>query len=329
MPYLEAIMISVNSLQKSLSTIQDQVLSTLRTIDKRILIVATIIFATIAALYIIGYCMFSRGKKNDTPPPKPPLISNTKDKKVTEKNIFSRTQIEKKDPTASNSMKAEKALNTANQNLNQSTPQPPVKHPKTPLEIEAESDPEKKQLLEEFGAPMVLALGGLDKMKALPVYLLPNSKDFSISALTAPVMKVKCPDGLPRLAFCYYKENGSTKEFERYAELLVHSPKGWRAECFETEPELCDENLIEGFAEKVMAERIARLMKHEPVGCLVRFKFIRSGKLLVRVCPTDSMLNADQMTQYLKSNPYLYEQKPSGKTTNLYLCNRSKIDDVD
>lgn len=207
--------------------------------------------------------------------------------------------------------------------------------PKTPLEIEAESDPIKIQLLKDFSPQMVEALGGWEKMKTFPVIYFTDTID--LDDLTAPVMIGE--PGKPILVFCYYIKNTfndpylkkpSTGKYELKWEYICREPQGWKpADNVHCPLHLNDPNRItEGsLGEKHMLDRIRRLMNGEAVGCLHRYEgyLLNKPDDVEKIRPKNSYLKGDEMTAYMKEAGTLwYERELEEKTTDLYLWDPSK-----
>lgn len=192
---------------------------------------------------------------------------------------------------------------------------------KTAMEIEAESDPIKKQLLDAYGPQMVEALGGLDKMKTFPT--LTNWKGTNdANDLEAPVM-IGNRHGAPFITFCYFRNDG-VNPWDVRGEYIERSPEGWRGiYAGENEINLRDPNPIkEGSPDgKHMLDRIRRLMNGEPVGILKRYNNVAIMKPADKetIRPNDSYLKGDEMTAYMDLPTIFYEREVEDGTTDLYL----------
>ena len=204
---------------------------------------------------------------------------------------------------------------------------------KTAMEIEAESDPIKKKLLDAYGHQMVEALGGLEKMKTFPT--LTNWKGtLRVDDLKAPVM-IGNRNGTPFLLFCYIKRDEEhvphypVKEYFDLngcstGEYIERTPEGWKgAYATQSELNLRDPNAIKegSLDEKHMLDRVRRLMNAEPVGILKSYEDFAilkpADKETIR--PDDSYLKGDEMTAYMDLATIFYEREVEEGSTDLYL----------
>ena len=204
---------------------------------------------------------------------------------------------------------------------------------KTAMEIEAESDPIKKKLLDAYGPQMVEALGGLEKMKTFPT--LTNWKGtLRVDDLKAPVM-IGNRNGTPFLLFCYIKRDEEhvphypVKEYFDLngcstGEYIERTPEGWKgAYATQSELNLRDPNAIKegSLDEKHMLDRVRRLMNAEPVGILKSYEDFAilkpADKETIR--PDDSYLKGDEMTAYMDLATIFYEREVEEGSTDLYL----------
>ncbi len=80
--------------------------------------------------------------------------------------------------------------------------------------------------------------------------------------------------------------------------------------------------------EKLMLDRITRLMNHQAVGRLECYTKGTKPDDMETVRPKDSILSHDELTEFMKLDTVFYEKKlPEGKT-DLYLCDPSQDEEA-
>lgn len=205
----------------------------------------------------------------------------------------------------------------------------PLNHDNPPVIIEKplEEDPIKKEILETFTPQMVNALGGIEKVLSIPIIENWNGV-LDKTNMSAPVMRGISKQG-PFLLFSYkmfLKKYDTVK-----IDYLVRTSKGWQGACFKGELNLGlgETSILEGsLEENYMLNRIARLMKGQPLGKLKNYPdvlLINPNREIPQ--PEDAYLKGDELTAYMKFETIFYEKKVKPNTTNLFLWDLNRTDD--
>ncbi len=186
---------------------------------------------------------------------------------------------------------------------------------------------EQQQAFKDFGENMVEALGGIDRVMAIPVLekwdtvmsmdphtVVNNNPNQLHDHMTAPIMRYYNEKGQACLIFCYLKYRppfiNDKGMFYKSIEVLSRRDNSWTADTHkEKELKLSIDAPIDdnSLSEKYMLDRVKRLSNKECIGKLEKYKDVAFVKPENLTRPDNAYLNDEQFKEYSTSNTLFYE----------------------